>query len=403
MSFSAFPIATSQAIKATGTTSPRSLLDRLGDRKSVKDFGAIGNGSADDTAAIQAAVDWTSGEDRGIIFFPPGTYKATSAITFNYDGEHSIIFEGCGDLSTLSGNFNGYILDRSNTNPTGGIRVIRNLKISNAHATGGCIRFEGSVAGSVENCFLNGYRVITAIAGNSWHIQNCNIVGSTSAGAWGIMAANAVAVINCDFQACAHGIRHYNTGLQVIGGRIETCTVGIMLGQDESGNSTQSTGALVAATSMEANQTGIDLNSCSLANIIGVHASGGVSMVRGFYCHGASFSILNACATSGSYTTAGFDADCNGGLVFNGCQGASSGGGPAWLMPATAGAKIVCVGSNNPTIAVAFADLPGSPVGGQRNFITNCSHSTFATDADGGGTADVPVYYNAATASWKVG
>lgn len=46
---------------------------------SVKDFGATGDGVADDTAEIQAAVDYlaTAG---GELLFPPGTYKITSQI-----------------------------------------------------------------------------------------------------------------------------------------------------------------------------------------------------------------------------------------------------------------------------------------------------------------------------------
>lgn len=41
----------------------------------VKDYGAVGDGTADDTAAIQAAVN------AGDTFFPAGTYKTTSTIT----------------------------------------------------------------------------------------------------------------------------------------------------------------------------------------------------------------------------------------------------------------------------------------------------------------------------------
>lgn len=45
---------------------------------SVKDFGAVGDGVADDTAKIQAAIDaLTTG---GVIFFPVGTYLVTSQI-----------------------------------------------------------------------------------------------------------------------------------------------------------------------------------------------------------------------------------------------------------------------------------------------------------------------------------
>jgi hypothetical protein len=47
-------------ITSTGSTTSRSLSDRFADIKNVKDFGALGNGSHDDTANIQAAVDWTN-------------------------------------------------------------------------------------------------------------------------------------------------------------------------------------------------------------------------------------------------------------------------------------------------------------------------------------------------------
>jgi len=52
---------------------------KLRESVSVKDFGAVGDGVTDDTAAIQAAA--TSLTNGGILFFPPGTYKITTAIT----------------------------------------------------------------------------------------------------------------------------------------------------------------------------------------------------------------------------------------------------------------------------------------------------------------------------------
>ena len=40
----------------------------------VKSFGAVGDGSTDDTKAIQAAIDSVGG-DGGTVLFPPGTYR----------------------------------------------------------------------------------------------------------------------------------------------------------------------------------------------------------------------------------------------------------------------------------------------------------------------------------------
>ena len=44
---------------------------------SVKDFGAIGNNIADDTKAIQKAIDAVSQSGGGVVFFPRGIYKVT--------------------------------------------------------------------------------------------------------------------------------------------------------------------------------------------------------------------------------------------------------------------------------------------------------------------------------------
>jgi hypothetical protein len=44
---------------------------------SVKEFGAVGNGKADDTRAIQRAIDAVYKVGGGVVFFPQGTYKVT--------------------------------------------------------------------------------------------------------------------------------------------------------------------------------------------------------------------------------------------------------------------------------------------------------------------------------------
>lgn len=49
---------TTFAYAATGAPTLRTTPDRIADVKSVKDFGAAGDGSADDTAKIQAAIEW---------------------------------------------------------------------------------------------------------------------------------------------------------------------------------------------------------------------------------------------------------------------------------------------------------------------------------------------------------
>lgn len=45
-------------------------------------YGAVGDGSTDDTSAIQAAATAASAAGGGTVYFPPGTYKVTSGLTF---------------------------------------------------------------------------------------------------------------------------------------------------------------------------------------------------------------------------------------------------------------------------------------------------------------------------------
>ena len=67
---------------------------KLREQVSVKDFGAVGNGVADDTAAIQAAITYVLNRVKtgslnqlgGVVYFPTGRYRITSTLTNVTDG-----------------------------------------------------------------------------------------------------------------------------------------------------------------------------------------------------------------------------------------------------------------------------------------------------------------------------
>jgi Pectate lyase superfamily protein len=66
-------------VTATGGTTPRSLPDRFADVINVKDYGATGRGVADDTAAIQAALNAIPAGGAAV-YFPTGVYLISAPL-----------------------------------------------------------------------------------------------------------------------------------------------------------------------------------------------------------------------------------------------------------------------------------------------------------------------------------
>ena len=74
----------------------RTAQDKMREWVSVKDFGAVGDGVTNDTAAVQIAVDYLNSIGGGTLFFPAGTYYVSH---INYYA--GITFQGVGSGSKL--------------------------------------------------------------------------------------------------------------------------------------------------------------------------------------------------------------------------------------------------------------------------------------------------------------
>lgn len=126
---------TSVAFTQAGTGAiTRNIQEKARESVSVKDFGAVGTGLVDDTAAIQAAID--SLGNGGEVVFPQGTYLHTGIrIDGSSGGRSNISLKGSGAGSKL-------YLAASNTNNSiraaGGVGFsIENLKIEGNLSRGG--------------------------------------------------------------------------------------------------------------------------------------------------------------------------------------------------------------------------------------------------------------------------
>lgn len=217
--------------KSTIGTTNRTEAARWSDIKNLKDFGAVGNSVADDAAAIQAAVDYSTSPyatlQRGIVFVPPGSFKTTVPVTFNMNSVPSIVFQGCGYISQIIGNFADYVLKRDNAlGPANGGCHIERLYVTNTHATGGCIELGSVVSASVRDCVLGGYRCLNLTASDGGSSQGVAVdaVSFSSGGlnnAVAIISGGNCTITNCDITGFRYGVVAYSLGCNIIGCRFE--------------------------------------------------------------------------------------------------------------------------------------------------------------------------------------
>jgi hypothetical protein len=305
----------SYAFQAEGTPTPRTLPKRLAEIKNVKDFGAVGNGSTDDTAAIQAAVNYSGGPysvaNRGTIFFPSGVYRVSAPITFELnDGVLNIRFLGAPG-AMLVGSFGDALLKRSWVTPVATVISIENLQLQNNHATGKGIILNSCVGGRIVNCAIMGcWRGIETWGSQSVSVDGCSIIGQQTSGSVGIVAGNATTIIATDVTAFENGIRHQNLGLIVHGGRFEVNGVGIRLGVNHDGDPHQSSAFSLSGMSMERNQTAIQVVQ-GVAGTISFSCGSGEPVAYGLHIISASDLLVTGTSIGGAqgFSQAGIAVD----------------------------------------------------------------------------------------------
>ena len=159
----------------------RTTASKLQESVSVRDFGAVGDGTTDDTAAIAAAVLATGYGDT--LYFPAGTYKISSEIRLT----KPITILGAGPNTPFTGvsgaTFSGSYIYQSNTaaNAFTLVAALTNYTFSQYGITGVHFR-DICLTGALTNVAtraVNGIGVDTSINSGNFHIRNNSITNCT--------------------------------------------------------------------------------------------------------------------------------------------------------------------------------------------------------------------------------
>jgi parallel beta-helix repeat protein len=141
-------------------------------------YGAVGDGSNDDTGAIQSAIN-AAEVSGGVVYFPPGTYKITS--TLNIDGPGV----------TLTGSWSAAISTATNISHVniengGDNTVVENLSFVTAAVSGftagrAAIDINSAATGTVNNVMVRGCRISGVRTGGigGEDVDNVVITGNT--------------------------------------------------------------------------------------------------------------------------------------------------------------------------------------------------------------------------------
>jgi len=314
---------------------------------SVKDYGALGDNSTDDTAAIQAAITAINAAGGGIVFFPKGTYICSSTIamakyvTLQGEGPVSSILKWAttGDGIKMTSAINSSVAVYTSVNNLG-------LTCTNASNTGAGYDDVGGTFVNLTNVAVTGFKygVIfdqTELA----YIDLCYFNTQLTAGVWLVngsdhtpgasgLFTNRIGITRCQFnqnptQYCilddggySHSFdnNNYNGGLTHIRAAGAT-PLNISNSEFESAASTQ-----IVLTSTALSGTGVgQCSNVTIQNNIIVPTTGqscidGASVgslvcIDNFYGNSSAAKVIGA-AIANYVDIAGVSG--GGGVIFNG-------------------------------------------------------------------------------------
>jgi polygalacturonase len=152
----------------------RPISNKLAESVSVKDFGAVGDGTTNDTVAIQSAINATLGTS---LYFPEGQYKVTT--TLNITSSINIVGASVDGVRIVTNNASSDVFYYTGTSRL----TVRNITFaSSVTKTGGAyINLYSGFQALIERCvFENSYTAINTVNASGWTIANNYFPGYTN-------------------------------------------------------------------------------------------------------------------------------------------------------------------------------------------------------------------------------
>ena len=179
---------------------PRTVQSKLRETVSVKDFGAVGDGVTDDTAAIQAAIDSLS--TGGAVYFPEGVYSISASLVVN---SPNITLYGDGaSQSTIQSTSPSFWLIRYTDNAD--YLTVRGIYLKGSAVDASTTQYgigyntsstEAPEYVTITNCrFAYTNNGIVTGSGKYWSVTENNfdhLIGVTASRGYGILAAENTA------------------------------------------------------------------------------------------------------------------------------------------------------------------------------------------------------------------
>jgi hypothetical protein len=289
----------------------RTAQSKLRENVSVKDFGAVGDGVADDTAALQLALNWAASAG-GRLFFPAGTYKITSALTLTMNAasdtsQNRVALIGAGSGCTEiapSAAFTALTVTSADTN-FADYWTIQGLRFQGPGNTGLGLDVEKAAWFQARDIVVHGFangilaRDVLSCLFDSCNIRN-NVSGLTML-RLSLSNPNAVTLLNCEIGVnTTYGAQFADVAtLNIIGGAFEgngsamtaADQAGLVILNNNSGTLEGGCGANISGVYFEGNNGASDL----------YFSSGGPDGSSSLQVSGCTFNRISA--TAGAFTT----------------------------------------------------------------------------------------------------